>query len=147
MTEYRIIIAGGRDFNNTYLFEKTINQCLSQIFDYHNKSNDRNFTVEIVSGGAKGADSMGERYAAFLGYPVRKFLPNWNLYGKAAGPFRNEQMAKYANKEGNGILIAFWDGKSSGTKSMINLAKKHGLDVHIQIYNGDEKDEQIFWEM
>ena len=145
MTEYRIIIAGGRDFNNTYLFEKTINHCLSKIFDQHNKSQDRNFTIEIVSGGAKGADFMGERYANFMGYPVRKFLPNWDLYGKAAGPFRNEQMAKYASQKGNGILVAFWDGKSKGTKSMIELAKKHGLDVQIQIYNGDEKDEPIFW--
>lgn len=134
MINYRIIIAGGRDFNDTYLFEKSVNQCISQIFKANHEESNKNFTIEIVSGGAKGADSMGEKYAGFLGYPVKRFLPNWEAEGRSAGPERNKRMAIYASEEGNGILIAFWDGKSRGTKSMIDFAKRYGLDVHVYRY-------------
>lgn len=136
MKKYRIIIAGGRNFDDTYLFESTVSKYIADLFSRHQRENPNNmdFTIEVVSGGASGADSMGEKYASFLGYPVKQFLPNWNLYGRAAGPIRNKQMAEYANEDGNGILIAFWDGKSKGTKSMIELAKIYGLVIHICKY-------------
>ena len=56
----------------------------------------------------------------------KKFIPNWQFYGKAAGEKRNIEMAKHANG-----LIAFWDGKSKGTKNMIEIAKKHNLRLWI----------------
>lgn len=61
-----------------------------------------------------------------------RFPANWAAFGKRAGYIRNEQMAKYAVEDGScGMLIAFWDGKSRGTKHMIDLANKHGLKVHV----------------
>lgn len=121
--DLRIIIAGGRDFNNYNLLNSTISNYL--------KENTNN--VEIISGAARGADQLGEQFAIEYGYQIKRFSANWNLYGKSAGPIRNRKMAEYAS-DGQGVLFAFWDGKSRGTKSMINLAKKYGLEVHVVNY-------------
>lgn len=84
--------------------------------------------TEVVSGGAIGVDTIAERWAADKGIEVKRFDANWDLLGKAAGPVRNAEMAQYAD-----ALIAVWDGKSRGTMSMINLARKEGLQVHVQL--------------
>lgn len=64
-----------------------------------------------------------------------KFQADWDRYGKSAGYRRNAEMAKFASEEGNkGVLIAFWDGESRGTKNMIDLAKRYGLKVHVVNY-------------
>jgi len=70
-----------------------------------------------------------KKYANERGYPIKQFPADWNKYGKSAGYKRNEEMAKYAD-----ALIAFWDGKSKGTKHMIDLAKRYGLKVKVVIY-------------
>lgn len=111
----RLIIAGGRDFSDK---EKL----------YEEVAKLENIT-EIVSGKAKGADSLGEQYAKDNNISVKLFPANWKKYGKAAGPIRNEEMAKYADS-----LIAFWDGKSLGTKSMISLARGNSLSITIINY-------------
>lgn len=121
--DLRIIIAGSRVFDNYNFLESTISEFLIE-----NTNN-----VEIISGTARGADQLGEQFARNHGYQVRRFPANWNLYGKSAGPIRNREMAEYASG-GQGVLFAFWDGKSRGTKSMINLAKKYGLEVHVMRY-------------
>ena len=114
----KVIIAGGRDFNNYELLYKTCNKLLSGIE-----------VKEIVSGGApNGADSLGEKFAKEKGFHIKVFKANWK-YGRAAGPIRNKEMAQYAD-----YLIAFWDGKSKGTKSMINLAKSFELKVSVCKY-------------
>lgn len=118
--DLRVIIAGSRNFNNYNLLNSTISNYL--------KENTNN--VEIISGTARGADQLGERFANEYGYQIKRFPADWNLYGKSAGPIRNREMAEYAS-DGQGVLFTFWDGKSRGTKSMINLAKKFGLEVHI----------------
>lgn len=85
------------------------------------------FTLsEIVSGGASGADSCGERWASVHELPVKTFLPDWNQHGKSAGIVRNVEMALYAD-----ALVAFWDGQSRGTKHMIDYANKQGLKVKV----------------
>jgi hypothetical protein len=117
----KIIIAGGRHFNNYVL--------LKQWCDFYFK-NLKKENIEIVSGTAKGADSLGERYATENGLNVKKFPANWEMYKKAAGYIRNEEMAIYAD-----ALIAFWDGKSKGTKHMIDLAEKHNLKIKVVFYN------------
>lgn len=95
-----------------------------------NKSN-----VTIVSGTANGADKLGERFAREFSLNLKRFPANWDKYGKSAGYKRNAQMAKYASDSlSKKVLIAFWDGKSSGTKHMINLAKERNLEVHIVRY-------------
>lgn len=80
----------------------------------------------IISGGARGVDSLGEWYGQCFGIPVYVMPAEWDKYGKAAGPIRNEQMAKEAD-----ALIAVWDGKSQGTRHMIRCAKEEGLEVFV----------------
>lgn len=112
----KVIIAGGRDFNDYDMLKFRIG-ILGINID------------EIVSGGAKGADSLGEQFAKEKSIKVIKFPADWVKHKKGAGFIRNVEMAEYAN-----ILIAFWDGKSSGTKHMIDTATKLGLQVHIIYY-------------
>lgn len=84
---------------------------------------------EIVSGGAYGTDSMAKLYALQNNIPITEFLPEWDKYGKKAGPIRNEKIVNYCER-----LIAFWNGKSAGTKNSINLARqqnKLGLIIYI----------------
>ena len=82
--------------------------------------------VIIVSGHARGADSLGERFANELGLPFELHPAKWRLLGKAAGMVRNAEMAKCSD-----ALIAFWDGESRGTRHMINFARKRGLDISV----------------
>ena len=80
----------------------------------------------IISGTARGADKLGERWALENNIQLVRFPAQWNKYSKRAGFIRNEDMAKKAD-----ALIAIWDGYSSGTKSMIELAKKYKLVIYI----------------
>lgn len=84
------------------------------------------FVSCVVSGGAKGADQVGEKWAKEKGLEISLFPADWEKYGKRAGPMRNKLMAE--NADG---LIAVWDGKSRGTASMIELARGVGLRVFI----------------
>jgi len=81
---------------------------------------------EIVSGGAKGVDESGEKWAKIVGNKITTFPANWQKYGKKAGYIRNYQMADYAD-----ALIAIWDGKSKGTKHMIDIAIEKELMVFV----------------
>lgn len=85
--------------------------------------------VVIISGYASGADALGERYAQERGSLLETFPADWKVHGKAAGPIRNTKMAEVAD-----ALIAFWDGKSRGTKNMIDTATKRGLKVAVVRY-------------
>lgn len=114
-----IIIAGGRDFNDYELLKQKLNNIISNL----NKND-----ITIISGLAKGADSLGLKYAEENNIKTIKCPANWDKYGKSAGYKRNEDMANIAN-----ALIAFWDGKSKGTKHMIEIAKKR--DIKIRIIN------------
>lgn len=87
------------------------------------------FAAGVPSGIFKfNVDILGALLAIANGIPVKHFPPDWNTYGKPAGPIRNEQMAKYAN-----ALILIWDGKSKGSASMKRLAKQHGLRIYEQV--------------
>lgn len=135
MKELRVIIAGSRDFDD---FPKLISSCTDILCEITNQNNDLD-RIRIISGVARGADRLGEQYAKVAGYEVSKFPADWDGLGKRAGYVRNAEMAKYAMADGNyGVLIAFWDGKSKGTKHMIDLAEKNGLEVHIVRFD-DEK--------
>jgi hypothetical protein len=82
---------------------------------------------EVVSGGSRGVDRLGEQWAYHQLLPVKRFPAEWHTLGKAAGPIRNGEMAEYAD-----ALIAIWDGKSKGTAHMIDVATALGLKVFIQ---------------
>mgnify|MGYP003533449592 CR=1 FL=1 len=115
---FKVIVAGGRDFNDYSLLKEKLESLLK------NKNE-----IEIVSGKARGADSLGEQYANEKGYPINSHPANWDEYGKSAGYIRNKEMAEYAD-----ALVAFWDGKSRGTKHMIDLAENKGLLVRVIYY-------------
>ena len=118
MPDYRVIIAGSRSFNNYALLRE---HCLSVL-----QEKMKTHRVIIVSGHARGADSLGERFANELGFPFELHPAKWRLLGKAAGMVRNAEMAKCSD-----ALIAFWDGESRGTRHMINFARKRGLDISV----------------
>lgn len=125
MEELRIIIAGSRDFNDYDFLKK-------EVLDIVKHDNRPKKLCKIISGGARGADTLGEKFANEYGLEIKRFIPNWDGLGKRAGYVRNAEMAKYAVENGNdGMLIAFWDGVSKGTKHMIDLANRYGLEVHI----------------
>lgn len=114
----KLIIAGGRDYNDYTRLRALLDRLLANINE-----------VEVVSGGARGADALGERYAKEKGYPLKVFPAKWDQYGKSAGYRRNAEMAEYAE-----ACVCFWDGKSRGTMHMINLAKEKGLDLRVVRY-------------
>lgn len=138
----RIIIAGGREFNDYELLKQSVNdiifdlECRNTITGIDNTSRvNEKHLIEFVSGTARGADQLGEKYVSESIWSVKRFPADWDLYGKRAGYIRNEQMAKYSMSDNSyGVLIAFWDGRSKGTKHMIDLANKHGLEVHVVNY-------------
>ena len=119
MEDFRVIIAGSRTFNDYELLVKTC--------DYYLQNVKTTMNIIVVSGKAKGADELGEKYAKERRYKVESHPANWDKYGKGAGYIRNEEMAKISN-----ALIAFWDGKSRGTNHMINLARKYKLKVVVK---------------
>lgn len=114
----KVIIAGGRDFKD-----------YSVLRDYCDKILSRQDKIEIVSGNAKGADKLGERYALEKGFLLKILPADWDKYGKKAGYMRNVDMADYADG-----LIAFWNGTSKGTKHMIETAESKKLKIRIKYY-------------
>jgi predicted Rossmann fold nucleotide-binding protein DprA/Smf involved in DNA uptake len=80
----------------------------------------------VVSGGAKGADALAERFAHQYELGMRVIYPNWQRHGKAAGPIRNKMIVEFAD-----VVFAFWDGESRGTLSTINYAKQLSKQLYI----------------
>jgi hypothetical protein len=116
----KVIIAGGRKFNDYKLLETSMDKLLVN-YDWDQ--------VEIVSGKASGADTLGERYANSRGMSIKEFPADWENYGNYAGPIRNALMADYATH-----CAVFWDGYSRGSANMINVAKAAGLKVKVIHY-------------
>lgn len=101
----KTIIAGSRGFNDYDLLCQTCDDIE---------------ITEVVSGTARGADKLGERYARERNIPVKQFPADWDNLGKRAGYIRNSDMAKYAD-----ACVVFWDGVSKGTAHMIVLSRLH----------------------
>lgn len=117
----RLIIAGGREFNDYRLLEDEVNRFIGQ---------EKNVT--IISGLARGADKLGCQYAGDYGLDLEGFAAEWKKDGyfdRGAGLKRNKLMAKNAD-----ALIAFWDGESRGTMHMIDYAHEKGLKVKVVKY-------------
>jgi hypothetical protein len=106
----RTIIAGSRGFDDFETMDLTLKQLPFEI------------TV-VISGGAKGADALAERWAREHGIPVEQHPADWDLHGKRAGYLRNVEMAQVAE-----ACVVFWDGASKGSKHMINIAWDYFLD-------------------
>ena len=114
----RLIIAGGREFSDYPLLRSTLDHLLQN----HEH-------ITIVSGAARGADKLGEAYACERNHEIAMYPADWNTHGKSAGYKRNELMADNAD-----WLMAFWDGQSRGTKHMIDIATRKGLQVKVHHY-------------
>lgn len=110
----KTIIAGSRRITDYEIIKESIKESPYSI-------------SEIVSGGARGVDKLGEKWAWENNIPIRQFPAEWNN-GKKAGFLKNAEMGDYAD-----TLIAIWDGKSNGTKHMIDYATKKCLNVFVKI--------------
>ncbi len=115
---HRIIIAGGRDFDD-------YGRVCDAMFEMQWNEDE----CTIVSGGARGADTLGEQFAEDYGFELETHAANWKILGKKAGIMRNLEMAQLSQ-----VLVAFWDGKSKGTRHMIDAALEAGLEVHVYRY-------------
>lgn len=115
----KIIVAGSRILTHY--------DYVCKIIDHYTK-NLENF--EIVSGCARGVDTLAIKYAKDRNITLHEFPADWDMLGKKAGHLRNAQMANFAD-----ALIAIWDGQSRGTKNMIETAKKKGLRIRVVTFN------------
>lgn len=133
----KVIIAGSRNFDRYDILEKTMRMKFSE-------------RIIIVSGCAKGADRLGERYAKENMLEVERHPARWDdisaqpchikhnsrgAYNALAGHNRNREMLQSVldNPDG-GCLVAFWDGVSTGTRNMITIAHAAGIQVHVIKY-------------
>ena len=105
----RLAIVGSRTFSDYGLLAKTIFDFLAPI----------DSTTHIISGGAKGADALGEKFAYRNNAKLTVYRAEWDKYGKSAGFLRNQTIVDDCD-----IVIAFWDGVSHGTADTINKAKR-----------------------
>lgn len=127
--EVRLIIAGSRSFSLFGLLKKSCDEFLGD--DVGNKGK-----VAVISGTAKGADRLGERYAAERGFTLLRYPADWFNHGKQAGVIRNDEMAQNAT-----AAIVFWDGTSPGTKNMIEAAKRYKLRLKVVMFQEGQTEE------
>ena len=113
----KLVIVGSRTFNNYSLATAVINKIATEYgYKY----------IEIVSGGAKGTDAIGELYADSNGIPKKIFPADWKKWGKRAGFVRNVDIIDNCD-----VCICFWDGESHGTKHDIELCEQKHKPCHI----------------
>lgn len=113
---FRVIVAGSRNITS-----------LAAIEDALQGSTFTARLTEIVSGGARGVDKLGEHWARSRGVPLRVFPADWGRHPRLAGRLRNTEMAEYAD-----ALVAIWDGRSTGTKHMIEAMLYRSKPTYIR---------------
>lgn len=114
----KVIICGSRGFTNYKLLKRKMNLYTLALGE-----------VEVVSGGAEGADKLGERWACENYHKFHVFRPDYAKHGKKAPLVRNQEMVDFAD-----ALVAFWDGHSPGTRDVIDRAKAKRLKLRIVYY-------------
>ena len=113
MKKLRILVTGARDWSDRKILEQTLDGLLD----------DSMTDVTLVHGGAKGADTMAAEWAAKHGIRTERYNPMWNMYGRAAGPIRNQQMVDL----GADVCVAFMLIDSKGTLDCVRRAQKAGI--------------------
>lgn len=116
----RVIVAGSRSFYNYGVLEQELDKQFNENEEFAGKE------IKIISGMALGADTLAVDYADKHKLTKILFPANWKRYSRVAGFLRNEDMLSLATH-----LIAFWDGKSNGTRHMIEIAKEKGIPVWV----------------
>jgi hypothetical protein len=116
----RCIIAGGREIEDDEVLMEALAACPFT-----------NQITEVVSGCARGVDTLGSRWAYFKNIPVKRMPARWEKYGKAAGPIRNAEMVEYAASCPQGGALIAIPGKGKGTWNTITLAETRGLTVFV----------------
>lgn len=114
----RILVCGGRDFNDWDFLNQTLHHV---VYDGGHTNYSK---ITIISGGARGADSLAIKWAKFFGCKLKEFPADWHKYGKSAGAIRNQQMI---DEDKPDFVVAFPGG--TGTADMIRRAKKAGITV------------------
>lgn len=111
----KVIVAGSRGITDEQLIRGEMKALWSDLGPF-----------EVVSGDARGVDRISGRIAERAGVTVHHFPADWDRLGRSAGYRRNEEMARFAD-----YLLVFWDGRSKGTRHMMDLASKHGLPISV----------------
>jgi hypothetical protein len=114
--DFHLLVVGSRSFGNYEFLSSVLDGVLNSIKYSHQ--------IEIISGGARGADSLAERCAREHSYSFKIFKPDWSL-GKGAGFIRNDKMHKYIAQFSARGVVVFWDGESKGSYHNVELAKKY----------------------
>lgn len=117
-SDFKVIIAGSRTFQDLSLLTRKCDRVLSSRLDTDN--------IVIVSGTANGADVLGEVYAKNRGFNVMRFPADWTKHGRRAGYIRNEQILAIAD-----AVIVFWDGSSKGSKHMMAISDEKGIPLRV----------------
>lgn len=117
----KLAVVGSRDFSDLSKVEAVLTVDINRI-------------TEIVSGGARGVDTAGAEFAKKHGIKLKIFLPDWDKFGRAAGMIRNKQIVDYCDE-----LIAFWDGKSNGTRNSLMLAQDRKKNTTVIIDTGKKE--------
>lgn len=112
----RVLVCGNRNWRDMSVIERELKKLPIDTL--------------IIHGAARGADALGGFVADKLGFKVKSFPAKWNIYGKAAGPIRNQQMIDEGKPD---FVLAFHENinESRGTKDMVNRARGVGIKVEI----------------
>lgn len=123
----RILVCGGRDYTNWDFFCKKLRTCsplFNDILTEYEHGNGVEPVPVIIQGGASGVDQMARLYAECYFLEVEEYPAEWNTYGKAAGPIRNQRMLEEGKPD---FVVAFPGG--TGTADMVRRAKREGVPV------------------
>ena len=125
---FYLLVAGSREYNNYTEMCKVLDYLLKNQVTAHNH-------IVIVSGGARGADELAEKYADERGYEKHIMKAEWDKYGRSAGYRRNEQMHLFisAPSDKKRGCVCFWSTieQSKGTKHNFKLAKKYENPIRV----------------
>lgn len=119
MPPYRILVSGSLCFENYPVLCATLDRLLA------GREN------VVINGGAKGAETLGERYAEQRGFAVKQFLADWETYGRGAKVIRNTRMVEEAD-----CAVFFWDGKSKAVAELIEKAEARDIPVEVVRFTG-----------
>lgn len=128
-----LIITGGRSYFKIEEMHIYISKILSKL----NSDN-----TEVIFGEAEGADRTALNICNWYHIKHKVFEADWDKYGKSAGLIRNQQMLEYALDADEATCLGFWNGRSRGTKNMLDIANESGIKTYVVMYNDKENNNE-----